>query len=130
LASRELELEQARLLTMKAAWEMDTVGNKQARTEIAAIKVVAARVLTRITDRAMQLFGAAGVSADTPLAYFYAMGRQLRIVDGPDEVHLRTVAREEIRKVERPVPDPDRRGHNGAAPVIGGVALATFAPHR
>jgi acyl-CoA dehydrogenase len=107
IAESRLELEQARLLTLKAAWLMDTVGNKRARTEIAAIKVVAARVLTRITDRAMQLFGAAGVSADTPLAYFYAMGRQLRIVDGPDEVHLRTVAREEIRKVDRPVPDPE-----------------------
>ena len=99
IAESRLELEQARLLTLKTAWLMDTVGNKLARTEIAAIKVVAARVGTRITDRAIQVFGAAGLSADTPLAYFYAMARQLRIVDGPDEVHLRTIAREEIRRI-------------------------------
>ncbi|HYZ28637.1 MAG TPA: acyl-CoA dehydrogenase family protein [Thermoleophilaceae bacterium] len=101
IAESRIELEQARLLTLKAAWLMDTVGNKSARSEIAAIKVVAARVGTRITDRAMQVFGAAGLSGDTPLAYFYAMGRQLRIADGPDEVHLRTVAREEIRTVRQ-----------------------------
>jgi acyl-CoA dehydrogenase len=116
IAESRLELEQARLLTLKAAWLMDTVGNKRARTEIAAIKVVAARMLTRITDRAMQVFGGAGVSADTPLAYFYARGRQLRIVDGPDEVHLRTVAREEIRRMKAERPNSESIGAGGGNP--------------
>jgi acyl-CoA dehydrogenase len=100
IAESRIELEQARLLTLKAAWMMDTVGNRHARSEIAAIKVVAARVATHITDRAIQVFGGAGLTEDTPLALNYARGRQLRFADGPDEVHLRSVAREEIRRVE------------------------------
>jgi acyl-CoA dehydrogenase-like protein len=81
---------------LRAAWLMDTAGNRGARTEIAGIKVVAARTAARVIDRAIQVFGAAGLSPDTPLALFYAMARQLRIVDGPDEVHLRSIARHEL----------------------------------
>jgi acyl-CoA dehydrogenase len=75
---------------------MDTVGNRGARTEIAGIKVVAARTAAGVIDRAIQVFGAAGLSGDAPLALFYTIARQLRIVDGPDEVHLRTIARHEL----------------------------------
>jgi acyl-CoA dehydrogenase len=98
VAESRLEIEQARLLCLKAAWLMDTEGNKAARTEISSIKVVAARLLTAVTDRAIQAFGGAGVSQDTPLARSYARGRVLHIVDGPDEVHLMSVARQEFRK--------------------------------
>ena len=96
IAESRLEIDQARLLVLRAAWLMDTAGNRGARTEIAGIKVVAARTAARVIDRAIQVFGAAGLSPDTPLALFYAMARQLRIVDGPDEVHLRTIARHEL----------------------------------
>jgi acyl-CoA dehydrogenase len=98
IAESRIEIEQARLLVLNAAWLMDTVGNKAARTEIAAIKVAAARMLATVADRAIQVFGGKGVTEDVPLASFYAIARQLRIVDGPDEVHLRTVARQELRR--------------------------------
>jgi acyl-CoA dehydrogenase len=97
-AESRLEIDQARLLVLRTAWLMDTVGNHGARTEIAGIKVVAARTAARVIDRAIQVFGAAGLSGDTPLALFYALARQLRIVDGPDEVHLRTIARHELKR--------------------------------
>jgi acyl-CoA dehydrogenase len=83
IAESRMQIEQARLLTMKAAWMMDTVGKKNARTEIAAIKVVAARVATDVIDRAIQLFGGAGVTDDWPLASMYAHARTLHLVDGP-----------------------------------------------
>src|SRR6478752_10667175 len=98
IAESRMQIEQARLLTMKAAWMMDTVGKKNARTEIAAIKVVAARVATDVIDRAIQLFGGAGVTDDWPLATMYAHARTLHLVDGPDEVHLRQIARRELGK--------------------------------
>jgi acyl-CoA dehydrogenase len=98
IAESRMQIEQARLLTMKAAWMMDTVGKKSARTEIAAIKVVAARVATDVIDRAIQLFGGAGVTDDWPLASMYAHARTLHLVDGPDEVHLRQIARDELGK--------------------------------
>lgn len=98
IAEGRMEIEQARLLCLRAAWMMDRHGNKAARTEVSAIKVVAARLQTKLADRAMQVFGAAGLSNDTPLAFIYSWGRALRFIDGPDEVHLRTVARAEIRK--------------------------------
>jgi acyl-CoA dehydrogenase len=98
IAESRMQIEQARLLTMKAAWMMDTVGKKSARTEIAAIKVVAARVATEVIDRAIQLFGGAGVTDDWPLATMYAHARTLHLVDGPDEVHLRQIARNELGK--------------------------------
>jgi len=100
VAESRIEIEQARLLTMKAAWLMDTVGNKGARFEIAAIKVVAARLATTVIDRAIQVFGGAGVSDDWPLAHMYTHARTLRLVDGPDEVHKQQIARRELRRYE------------------------------
>jgi acyl-CoA dehydrogenase len=98
IATRRLEIEQARLLVLKAAWLIDRHGAKGARTEIAAIKVIAPRVACSVIDRAIQVHGAAGIGDDFPLAYFYAFARALRMTDGPDEVHLRSVAREELRR--------------------------------
>jgi acyl-CoA dehydrogenase len=98
IAESRMEIDQARLYVLRAAWMMDMHGNKAARTEVSAIKVVVARLQTRVLDRAIQVFGAMGLSNDTPLAYLYTWGRALRFIDGPDEVHLRTVARGEIRK--------------------------------
>ena len=96
IADSRIEIEQARLLTLKAAWLMDTVGSKGAAIEISAIKVVAPNTALRVVDRAMQAFGGAGVSDDVPLARMYAGLRTLRLADGPDEVHRRQVARTEL----------------------------------
>jgi acyl-CoA dehydrogenase len=98
IAEARLRIEQARLLVLKAAWLMDTVGNKGAAMEIAAIKVVAPDAARWVIDRAIQVYGAAGVSQDTPLAYLYAHVRTLQIADGPDEVHRRSVARQELAR--------------------------------
>ena len=98
VAEARIELEMIRLLTLKTAWLMDTVGNKHARTEIAAIKVAAPDVALRIIDRAIQIHGGGGVSQDFPLAQMYAHVRTLRLADGPDEVHKLTIARQEMRK--------------------------------
>ncbi|WP_248963350.1 acyl-CoA dehydrogenase family protein [Sphaerisporangium perillae] len=98
IARSRIEIEQLRLLVLKSAWLMDTVGNSAARMEVAAIKVAALDVAHRVVDRAVQAFGAAGVSDDTVLARLFAITRALRIADGPDEVHLRTVARQELAK--------------------------------
>jgi len=97
IAESRMAIEQARLLTLKAAWMIDKYGSKGARTEIAAIKVVAPRVACEVIDRAIQVHGGAGVSGDTPLAGMYAWARAMRIFDGPDEVHIRTVARQELK---------------------------------
>ncbi len=96
IANSRLEIEQARLLVLKTAWLIDNHGSRGAATEIAGIKVIVPRMACTIIDRAIQLHGGAGVSDDTPLAYFYASARTLRLADGPDEVHLRTVARQEL----------------------------------
>jgi len=98
IADSRMEIEQARLLTLKAAHMMDTVGNKTAQAEIAMIKVVAPKMLLAVIDRAIQAHGGAGVSQDFGLAYAWARSRIMRIVDGPDEVHKRAVARIELRK--------------------------------
>ncbi|PVG81191.1 acyl-CoA dehydrogenase [Nocardioides gansuensis] len=103
IAEARIELEMIRLLTMKTAWLMDTVGNRHARVEIAAIKVAAPQVALKIIDRAIQVHGGAGVSDDFPLANFYAHQRTLRLADGPDEVHKRTIAQRELRRWETPV---------------------------
>ena len=98
IANSRMEIEQARLLTLNAAYRMDTVGNKAARAEIAMIKVVAPRVCLAVLDRAIQSHGALGVCQDTDLAWQWANARTLRIVDGPDEVHREAVAKLELRK--------------------------------
>ena len=99
LAESRIEIDQARLLVLHAAWLLDqgdAVDARAVRAQVAAIKVVAARLQQRVVDRAMQVFGAMGLSPDTPLAAFWTWGRALRLMDGPDEVHLRTVARHEL----------------------------------
>jgi acyl-CoA dehydrogenase len=98
IAQARIEIDQARLLVLHAAWMMDTAGNKAAQQAIAAIKVAVPAMTSRVLDSAIQLFGAAGVGQVTPLAYFAATARTMRILDGPDEVHRRHIARLELRK--------------------------------
>ena len=100
IATSRIEIEQARLLTLKAAALMDSLGNKAARTEIAMIKVIAPNVALRVLDRAVQAHGAAGVSQDFFLASAWANSRTLRLADGPDEVHLESIAKYELQKLE------------------------------
>jgi len=97
IAEARIEIDMARLLTLKTAWLIDTVGARHARTEIAAIKVAAPQAALRVIDRAIQVHGGAGVSDDTPLAWMWAHVRTLRLADGPDEVHKMTIARRELR---------------------------------
>ena len=100
IAEARLRIEQARLLVLKAAWLIDTVGVRGARVEISAIKVVAPRTAVWVIDRAIQAFGGAGVSEDFPLAALYAHARTLQIADGPDEVHMRSLAHRELRRYQ------------------------------
>ncbi|MER7794059.1 acyl-CoA dehydrogenase family protein [Streptomyces sp. NPDC097640] len=98
IADARVAVEQLRLLVLKTAWLMDTVGNREAHTEIQAIKIATPRTVVDILDRAVQLHGAGGVSQDFPLAELWAAARTLRLADGPDEVHQRSLARRELRK--------------------------------
>ena len=98
IAQSRMEIEQARLLTMKAAYLMDTAGNKEARGEIAMIKVVVPRMALRVLDRSIQAHGAAGVCDDFPMALMWAHSRTIRLADGPDEVHREAIAKLELRK--------------------------------
>lgn len=100
IAESRIEIDQARLLTLKAAWMIEQYGAKAARTEIASIKVVAPRAALAVVDRAIQSFGGGGIGPDTPLPRMYAGIRSLRFADGPDEVHLRDIARNEIRRAQ------------------------------
>lgn len=111
IAESRIEIEQARLLVLKAAWMMDKYGNKVARSEIAQIKVAVPNAALRVIDRAIQVHGGGGVSSDFPLAKAYAGQRTLRLADGPDEVHRRTIARLELKKQR----DRREREHNLAA---------------
>jgi len=108
IAESRLEIDQARLLVLRAAWRLDQGDRTLGRVDVSAIKVVAARLQTRVVNRAMQVFGAMGLSPDTPLAYFWTWGRAMHLLDGPDEVHLRTVARHEL--------DQARECHGATSP--------------
>ena len=98
IAEARIRIEQARLLVLKAAWLMDTVGNKGARVEIAAIKVAVPEMASWVLDRAIQVHGGGGVSGDFPLAQLAAQMRTLHLADGPDEVHKATIARRELAR--------------------------------
>ena len=100
IGDSRIRIEQARLMVLKTAWMIDTVGTREARVEISAIKVAVPRTARMVVDRAIQLFGAAGVSDQFPLAHLYAHVRSMQILDGPDEVHVRAVARRELARYE------------------------------
>jgi acyl-CoA dehydrogenase len=120
IALSRCEIEQARLLVLKTAWLIDAKGAKAAAPEISMIKAIVPRMQVAVTDRAMQTFGAMGLSPDTPLPDLWTMGRSLRIADGPDEVHLRAIARREV----------NRAGENiGAAAAFLTPPLGTESRH-
>jgi acyl-CoA dehydrogenase len=113
IAHSRVEIDQARLLVLRAAWLMDRHGNEAARVDVSAIKLVAAQLQNRVLDRAIQIFGAMGLTPDTPLSFLWTWGRAMRFLDGPDEVHLRVLAREELGKAKA------RRGATAAYYLIG-----------
>lgn len=101
IAQARVDIDQARLLVLRAAWLMDRDGTAAARIDVSAIKLVAAQLHTRVLDRAIQVFGAMGLTSDTPLSALWTFGRAMHFLDGPDEVHLRTIARHELGKASR-----------------------------
>ena len=113
IALSRMEVEQARLLCLYAAWKMDTEGKRRARQEISMIKVVAANVVMDVLDRAIQVHGALGMSDDTPLAGMWRFLRMLRVADGPDEVHKMVIARRELGRTAK---KPEAPSHTGAPP--------------
>jgi acyl-CoA dehydrogenase len=100
IALSRMEIDQARLLVLRTAWIIDQHGNKAARNEVSMIKVIVPRMQVNIMNRAIQTFGSAGLSPDTPLANFWTWGRSLQLGDGPDEVHIRGVAKAEIARIK------------------------------
>ena len=108
IALSRMEIDQARLLVLRAAWLIDKEGNRAARNDVSMIKVVVPRLQTRVIDRAMQVYGAMGLTPDTPLSFLWSWGRALQFIDGPDEVHLRGVARRETRLQAESGVDPGR----------------------
>lgn len=108
IALSRMEIDQARLLVLRAAWLIDQDGNRAARNDVSMIKVVVPRLQTRVIDRAMQVYGAMGLTPDTPLAFLWSWGRALQFIDGPDEVHLRGVARREAKLQAEKNEDPSR----------------------
>jgi acyl-CoA dehydrogenase len=124
IAEARMAIEQARLMTLKAAWLIDTVGVKGAHSEVAAIKVIAPRMLCSVVDAAIQIHGGGGVSDDFPLAEMYAIARTLRIIDGPDEVHVRSVARQELGKYQASA------GRPPTATVVVDDAISNLVLHQ
>ena len=114
VAQSRMEVDQARLLTLYAAWQMDTEGKRAARQEISMIKVVAANVVMDVLDRAIQVHGALGMSDDTPLAWMWRFSRMLRVADGPDEVHKMVIARRELQPLGEARPRPTDDGADAA----------------
>ena len=100
IARSRIEIDNARMRILHTAWKMDMAGARAARVDVSAIKVTAARLQTQVVDRAMQVFGAAGLTPDTPLSYLWTWGRAMRFLDGPDEVHLKVIARDELKKAK------------------------------
>lgn len=131
IAQSRIEIEQARLLVLKAAWTIDNIGVKAARDQVAMIKVAIPQMFERVVDRAMQVFGGMGVSSDTPLPDLWTMARCLRLADGPDEVHLQSIARSEIRTAQNGPRDsyrfyltPDRASEQDIRPAIAAALAA------
>ena len=128
IAKSRMETEQARLLTLKAAWLMDTQGKREARREISMIKVVAANVVMDVLDRAIQVHGSLGMSDDTPLAAMWRYSRMLKVADGPDEVHKMVIARRELNRCsidERSAPnDRARPQPRRSIGLVGGLGQA------
>ena len=119
IAESRLEIDQARLLVLRAASIIDRHGNQAGRVDVSAIKIVAARLQTRVLDRAIQVFGAMGMTPDTPLAFLWTWGRAMHFVDGPDEVHLRVVARNELARA---------KAHAGSTAVYFTIPRAAGSP--
>jgi acyl-CoA dehydrogenase len=119
IAKSRMEVDQARLLTLYAAWQMDTEGKRRARQTISMIKVVAANVVMNVLDRAIQVHGSLGMSDDTPLAGMWRFSRMLRVADGPDEVHKMVIARRELNRAAKRAEGSDSDEGPRHAPVTG-----------